>query len=191
GGHREGAGGAARRRLGREDRPCLRARARRRRRCRRQARFAPGRGPCMGQGRQDAGRRGDLGQRRRPPPRLVKVAYYSPFPPERTGIADYSALLLPALRERVQVEVVRRGRRRAPRDVDVALYHLGNNPVAHAWILAALRRRRGVVVLHDFVLHHLIAGLTVGRGDATGYLDAMQRDAGVLGRLIGHGFIDG
>ena len=43
---------------------------------------------------------------------LVKVAYYSPMPPERSGIADYSAHLLPALRERIDVEVVKRGRTR-------------------------------------------------------------------------------
>ena len=120
----------------------------------------------------------------------MKVAYYSPLPPERTGIADYSALLLPELRRRLDVEVVRRARRRVPR-ADVHLYHVGNNPDAHGWIVAALRRRRGLVVLHDFVLHHLIAGLTVGRGDGPGYLDAMQRDAGVAGRLIAHGMIDG
>jgi glycosyltransferase involved in cell wall biosynthesis len=52
-------------------------------------------------------------------------------------------------------------------------------------------RRRGIVVLHDFVLHHLVAGLTLGRGDGAGYLDAMQRDSGVIGRLLAHGVIDG
>ena len=121
----------------------------------------------------------------------MKVAYYSPLPPERTGIADYSALLLPELRRRLDVEVVRRGRRRAPRGADVSLYHVGNNPEAHGWIVKALRRQRGIVVLHDFVLHHLVAGLTVGRGDGPGYLDAMQRDSGVFGRLVAHGVIDG
>ena len=34
------------------------------------------------------------------------------MPPERSGIADYCALLLPALRERIDIEVVRRGRTR-------------------------------------------------------------------------------
>ena len=58
----------------------------------------------------------------------MKLAYYSPMPPERSGIADYSALLLPELRERIDVEVVKRGRRRAPRGADVALYHVGNDP---------------------------------------------------------------
>jgi glycosyltransferase involved in cell wall biosynthesis len=120
----------------------------------------------------------------------MKVAYFSPLPPERSGIADYSALLLPALRERLDVAVVNRGAKRSPRGTDVALYHIGNNPEAHAWIVDALRRRSGLVVLHDFVLHHLIAGLTIGRGDSDDYIDAMQRDAGVVGRLLAHGVVD-
>jgi glycosyltransferase involved in cell wall biosynthesis len=122
----------------------------------------------------------------------VRLAYYSPLPPERSGIADYSALLLPALTERIEVDVVRRGvRSRLPRRTDVSLYHVGNDPDAHGWIVEALRRRPGVVVLHDFVLHHLVAGMTLGRGDAAGYLDAMQREAGAVGRMLAHGVIDG
>jgi glycosyltransferase involved in cell wall biosynthesis len=120
----------------------------------------------------------------------VKVAYFSPMPPEQSGIADYSALLLPALRERIEVEVVRRGRKRAARGTDVAIYHVGNNPDAHAWIVDALRKRPGVVVLHDFVLHHLVAGMTVGRRDGHGYLDLMEREHGVVGRLLAHGVLD-
>jgi glycosyltransferase involved in cell wall biosynthesis len=121
----------------------------------------------------------------------MKIAYLSPVPPEQTGVADYSALLLPALRRRLEVAVVKRGRRaRTPRDADVALYHVGNNPDAHAWILDALRRRPGVVVLHDFVVHHLVAGVTIGRRDGHGYLDAMEREHGVVGRLLAHGVLD-
>ncbi len=120
----------------------------------------------------------------------MKVAYFSPMPPEKSGIADYSALLLPALRKRIDVTVVRRGRGRASRGTDLALYHVGNNPDAHAWIVDALRRRPGVVVLHDFVLHHLVAGMTVGRRDGHGYLDIMEREHGVVGRLLGHGVLD-
>jgi glycosyltransferase involved in cell wall biosynthesis len=120
----------------------------------------------------------------------VKVAYFSPMPPERSGVADYSALLLPALGERLDVSVVKRGRKRAPRGTDVSLYHVGNNPDAHAWIVDALRRQPGVVVLHDFVLHHLVAGMTVGRRDGHGYLDAMEREYGVVGRLLAHGVLD-
>jgi glycosyltransferase involved in cell wall biosynthesis len=120
----------------------------------------------------------------------MRVAYFSPLPPERTGISEYSELLLPALRRRIEVDVVPRGRT-SPADADVCLYHVGNNPDAHGWIVEALRRRPGVVVLHDFVLHHLVAGLTLGRRDGPGYLGAMQREAGVAGRLLAHGVLDG
>jgi glycosyltransferase involved in cell wall biosynthesis len=121
----------------------------------------------------------------------MKVAYFSPLPPSRSGIADYSALLLPALERLASVEVVRPGRTRPVGDADVALYHIGNDPDAHAWIVDALRRRPGVVVLHDFVIHHLIAGMTIGRKDGHAYLSAMEREAGVAGRMLGWGVLEG
>jgi len=121
----------------------------------------------------------------------VKVAYFSPLPPSTSGIADYSALLLPALERLVEVEAVRPGRTRPVADADVALYHVGNDPDAHGWILDALRRRSGVVVLHDFVVHHLMAGATIGRNDGHAYLAAMEREAGAAGRMLGWGVLEG
>ena len=53
-----------------------------------------------------------------------------------------------------------------------------------------MRRQPGAVVLHDFVLHHLVAGVTIGRRDGHGYLDAMEREHGVVGRLLAHGVLD-
>ncbi len=121
----------------------------------------------------------------------MKVAYFSPLPPSTSGIADYSALLLPALERLLDVEVVRPGRTRPVGDADVAIYHVGNDPDAHGWIVDALKRRPGVVVLHDFVIHHLVAGLTIGRHDGHAYLAAMEREAGVPGRLLGYGVLEG
>jgi glycosyltransferase involved in cell wall biosynthesis len=121
----------------------------------------------------------------------VKVAYFSPLPPSTSGIADYSALLVPALERLIGVEVVRPGRTRPVADADVALYHVGNDPDAHAWIVDALRRRPGVVVLHDFVIHHLVAGMTIGRNDGHAYLAAMEREAGPAGRMLGWGVLEG
>jgi glycosyltransferase involved in cell wall biosynthesis len=120
----------------------------------------------------------------------MRVAYHSPLPPERSGIADYSALLLPELERRLDVEVVRRGARKQPR-ADVALYHVGNDPEVHGWIVEALRRRPGVVVLHELVLHHLVAGLTLARRDVAAYLAALERERGLVGRLLGLGVVDG
>jgi glycosyltransferase involved in cell wall biosynthesis len=118
----------------------------------------------------------------------VKVAYYSPLAPSRSGIADYSALLLPALRERVELVLAEPGKR-AP-DADVTLYHVGNDPDSHGWIVDAMRKRRGVVVLHEIVLHHLISGITIGRGNGRAYLNAMEREGGVPARLLGLGVLD-
>jgi glycosyltransferase involved in cell wall biosynthesis len=120
----------------------------------------------------------------------VKAAYYAPQPPSRSGVVDYSALLVPELAKHVDLEVVRPGRfRRAPR-ADVALYHVGNDPEAHGWIVDALRARPGVVVLHELVLHHLVAGMTLARGDAAAYLAAMEREHGLPGRLLAYGVLD-
>ncbi|HVM56554.1 MAG TPA: glycosyltransferase family 4 protein [Gaiellaceae bacterium] len=121
----------------------------------------------------------------------MRVAYFSPLPPDTSGIADYSALLLPALERLVEVEVVRPGRTRPVAGVDVSLYHVGNNPDAHGWIIDALERQPGVVVLHDWVIHHLVAGMTIGRKDGHAYLAAMEREAGVPGRLLGYGVLEG
>jgi len=120
----------------------------------------------------------------------MKVAYYSPMPPARSGVADYSALLAPALERRVDVDIMQPGRRRRG-SPDIRLFHIGNSPEAHGWILDELRAHRGLVVLHELVIHHLVAGVTLARGDGPGYLDAMQREAGVVGRLLAHGVIDG
>jgi glycosyltransferase involved in cell wall biosynthesis len=111
----------------------------------------------------------------------MRVAYYSPLPPQRSGIADYSSLLLPALERRVDV-VLARPHRPSPA-ADVALFQLGNDPEGHGWIYDALRRRPGLVVLHEVALHGLVAGLTLGRGDREGYLAAVERDGGAEGRI--------
>src|SRR5207245_6621847 len=158
--------------------------------CRALPRRARGRSKGLGRRRQSDRRARHLGRVRRRTPRVMRVAYYSPLPPSRSGIADYSALLLPALPERIEVALARPGRfRRAPRG-DVTLYHVGNDAKAHGWIVEALRRRPGVVVLHEFVLHHLVVGLTFSRGDAAGYRAAVEREAGLVGYLLAHAVLD-
>jgi glycosyltransferase involved in cell wall biosynthesis len=80
----------------------------------------------------------------------VTVGFYSPLPPARTGVADYSADLLAELRTRGAVEI-------APERCDVALYHIGNNAL-HAGIYRRAVAKPGVTVLHDAVLHHFLLG---------------------------------
>ena len=80
----------------------------------------------------------------------MKAGFYAPLPPAPTGVADYAAALLAALRRHGSVEPRARGE-------DVALYHLGNNQL-HREIYARALARPGVVVLHDAVLHHFFLG---------------------------------
>jgi glycosyltransferase involved in cell wall biosynthesis len=122
---------------------------------------------------------------------VVKVAYYSPLPPSRSGIADYSALLIPALEKRMEVVVAKPGRFRRDPLADVALYHVGNDPAEHGWIVEALRRRPGLVVLHEFVLHHLVSGITLARGDVEAYAAALEQEAGPEGRKLARAVADG
>ena len=70
----------------------------------------------------------------------MKVAYYSPLPPSRSGIADYSALLLPELQKHIDVVIARPGRFRRDPAADIRLYHVGNDAAAHGWIVEALRK---------------------------------------------------
>lgn len=80
----------------------------------------------------------------------MTVGFDSPLPPARTGVADYAASLLAALRRHGTVEV-------NPRRADVRLYHLGNNQL-HREIYQRALRCPGVVVLHDAVLQHFFLG---------------------------------
>jgi glycosyltransferase involved in cell wall biosynthesis len=89
----------------------------------------------------------------------VKVAYYAPLPPARTGVADYAAALLAVLRRHGSVEP-------SARHSDIALYHLGNNRL-HREIYRRALAQPGVVVLHDAVLHHFFLGLL----DRAAYID--------------------
>jgi glycosyltransferase involved in cell wall biosynthesis len=80
----------------------------------------------------------------------VTVGFHSPLPPARTGVADYAASLLRALRQHGDV--------RADAELaDVHLYHIGNNQL-HRAIYARALENPGVAVLHDAVLQHLFLG---------------------------------
>ena len=99
-----------------------------------------------------------------------KLAYVSPLPPEKTGIADYSAELLPALKKYYNIDVIIDQNhvsdkwiaknhnmrsvdffRKKHDDYDRILYHMGNSPF-HIHMENLLKTIPGVVVLHDFYL---------------------------------------
>jgi glycosyltransferase involved in cell wall biosynthesis len=99
-----------------------------------------------------------------------KLAFVSPLPPERSGIADYSAELLPELARHYDIEVVVDQENiadpwvqancaiRSPdwlranaHRMDRVLYHFGNSTF-HQHMFELLEEIPGIVVLHDFFL---------------------------------------
>jgi glycosyltransferase involved in cell wall biosynthesis len=120
----------------------------------------------------------------------MKATMFTPLPPMRTGIAHYAAMLIPALREKVELEVVSAPADPATRPPGNRIYQLGNNP-HHEWIYREAMKTPGVIVLHDIVLHHLIVEMTLARGDAEGYIAAMQANHGDMGAAWARGRIIG
>lgn len=107
--------------------------------------------------------------------RRPRLAYVSPLPPERSGISDYSAELLPELARYYDIEVVVAQKTvttpwikaNCPvRTVewfsthaagfDRVLYHFGNSTF-HQHMFSLLESVPGVVVLHDFFLSDIVA----------------------------------
>lgn len=102
--------------------------------------------------------------------RRPRLAYVSPLPPERSGIADYSAELLPELARYYEIDVVLEQDKLSdtwaaanfPRrsvawfeahahQYERIVYHFGNSAF-HQHMFGLLERHPGVVVLHDFFM---------------------------------------
>ncbi len=114
----------------------------------------------------------------------MNLAYVSPLPPQRSGIADYSGVLLPYLRSYCErlVGVVDRGIAvvmppsvfDAVYDVSdtawwanefaVPIYHMGNNSTYHRHIYDLLQRFPGITVLHDGNLLPFVNAVTFETG---------------------------
>ena len=108
----------------------------------------------------------------------MRIAFFSPLPPAKSGIADYSAAVLDPLRRLAEVDTFTE--KPAHFDFsryDVGVYQLGNNP-HHTFAYEMAIRHPGVVVMHEANLHHLIADLTIRRGDWDAYLREVESNAG-------------
>src|SRR6476660_7335735 len=109
----------------------------------------------------------------------MRVAFFSPLPPAKSGIADYSAALLERLNTPTFVVETFTSRPAAfdASRYDVCVYQLGNNPY-HGFVYEAALEHPGVVVMHEANLHHLVADLTINRNDWDGYVREVGRNHG-------------
>lgn len=138
-------------------------------------------------------------------PRRLRLAYFSPMPPSHSGIADYSTALLPHLAELADVTVFAGTDSTEPlglplyapgeyesrrAEFDIPVYQMGNSD-QHEAMYDVMLRFPGVVVLHDYFLHHFIRHHTAGRGDWVGYGREMAYALGRDGRRLAYDVRDG
>src|SRR6476620_6813446 len=112
---------------------------------------------------------------------MLKLAYFSPLTPQRSGIADYSEALLPHLAENAEIDLFVDGFSPTNTEItssfdvfdykdspavldgllkyDAVIYHMGNDHRYHSGIYKVSREHPGIVVLHDFALQHFFWGM--------------------------------
>ena len=139
----------------------------------------------------------------------MRIAWVSPLPPATSGIADYSATILPRLSGRHEIElfydgdrpplesIAKRWRCRPVAELpaeadrfDLLVYQIGNSAPHHAESHRLALELPGVVVLHEFMLHHLVRGLTLAKGDTAGYVEEMRYAAGRSGEMAARRLLD-
>jgi len=116
---------------------------------------------------------------------MSRLAWFTPLPPARSGVAAYSAEVLPLLARDHDIDVFVDQptpggivahdfvwkHLRAP--YDLVIYQLGNSP-AHDYMWPYLTRYGGLVVLHDAQLHHSRAKALLGRRRAAEYREELR-----------------
>jgi ubiquinone/menaquinone biosynthesis C-methylase UbiE/glycosyltransferase involved in cell wall biosynthesis len=134
----------------------------------------------------------------------VRLNWFSPLPPTKSGIADYTRQLLPALTAAAEIVVwtdqeswdpavedyaeVRSYRLKEMAWAEVnratmSIFHIGNNHRFHGPIWQVSQRHAGLIVLHDVALQQFFAGLFREQWhDRTGYLELMEHFYGSAGR---------
>lgn len=118
----------------------------------------------------------------------MRIAYFSPLPPARSGIADYSAELLPHLGEHADIVLFvdpndpvdealaaafpvydAAAYAHMHDEFDIGLYHMGNDAVGHEHVWRALQEHPGLVVVHEPLFYHFFQQRTVSRGDVPSF----------------------
>ncbi len=126
-----------------------------------------------------------------------RLAYVSPIPDEKSGIADYSAELLPELARYYDIDIIVQQETVAHdwlqanfaiRDVNYlldhqhdyarVLYHFGNS-TCHTHMFRLLKEIPGAVVLHDFYLSGILSHLELSAQEPAIWLKALYASHGL------------
>ncbi|WP_146140188.1 glycosyltransferase family 4 protein, partial [Alsobacter soli] len=130
------------------------------------------------------------------PQRRSRLAFVSPLPPQRSGVAAYAAELIPALAAHYDLDLVcedataREAWSHTGHKVldpaafssrsasyDRILYQLGNSN-AHRWMFPLLQDHPGVVTLHDVFLSGVLSDMDTSSFREGAWFEALYRDHG-------------
>lgn len=127
----------------------------------------------------------------------MKIAHFSPLPPQRSGVAAYCAALLPYLAAHAGIDAYSTVRTSNARPIeefgrpagrryryDACLYHMGNHPAYHDAVYATLLRYPGVAVLHDLNLHAFHLQRAPADSHRAGYVREMGYAHGLAGTAV-------
>lgn len=130
----------------------------------------------------------------------MKIAWFSPLPPLKSGISEYSELVIRHLKKYAQVDLWVDGF--SPRidfyeefkiidykshsyvlpllnTYDAIVYNMGNNPDFHSGMYDVLNQYSGIVILHDYVMHHFMAGYWIDKKqNIEGYFREVKKQYG-------------
>ena len=141
----------------------------------------------------------------------MKVGYCSPFNPLKSGISDFSEELVEVLAQHVEIVVfspvepenkhlmevcqVRNikdlDKENIRKELDVLVYHVGNNWNCHREIVKMLEKYPGIVELHDVGLHYMAIERILEDQDWEEYKRLAEYCHGKRGRKIVEDYLQG
>ena len=123
---------------------------------------------------------------------IKKLAWVSPFPPQRSGIANYSEVLLLAMKDDADISIYydnvlpstelqtmfkTKPLDQLPKDFDTydeVIYHIGNNTEFHTNIYNYAWNYPSTVVIHDSNIHPFLKEAFLNSKDKTHYDTALK-----------------
>jgi glycosyltransferase involved in cell wall biosynthesis len=146
---------------------------------------------------------------------VSRIAFFTPLAPVKSALADHAQGILPYLAEQLDITVVTSGTytpsdlprradtkaqiphityrefQRTSSTYDLVVYQMGDEPTYHGYMLDALPRYPGVVLLNDLVMHHAIIGHTLRSGLTDEYIETMRYSYGEAGVRLAQRVISG
>lgn len=142
----------------------------------------------------------------------MRINWFSPLPPERTDIGNFSANVLRVMGTQAEVRAWTEARQWAlhpgtqaevlryePAEInwrrfhqaEFSFYNIGNDGRFHSGILETSRSSKGILVLHDLNLHELILGYCDVRGGRGVYLQLLEDEGGAGAVAMGRELFEG